>query len=692
MNLAATVGACADTSCVGSRYVSISANPAIQAAGVCTPLELNTYLNDVTSGPFTSGGPLATMLAAAGLTFVSFSMTYAEATAFFATFTAKTNGRANGLVLGQMLRQYNTYLSANEDANADATAALIFSTFGATFGTLVASVATADGASMPVCSSTPPAGPACPALALAYATYLTSYLPEKFFVGCSLLGCAGTECMKDDGTSTRNGGLFVRHTVREMLHGWDDPIFAAVPADAFPPGTPSSYEGLFGKGSSQDRTLDDLRADIAEGTRSMKDFAVERKSGADNVEDTDVWIARKGVTSSVAGEPSYTGWGNSGRPGEPFNVTGLRSIRQALPQTKVNSALAMVGNYEAKPNFGPVRDVFVTEVSRTLSMTCGAAGSLPDSVNDCAFHDVKGIKTLKYVIDPRLYGTTLDGVPSSSCRGTASARHASFAPVTSSSGPSCDWLMRHEGVLNLEVARKVPAAASLGYFGHAQSGIREAVSITEVGSSDQIYFDEAKDGVSVFYEPITGAAIKGREYFQSNFYVEATLLDSLRYENLFTADTDNENSFVWPCAQLLIEPIAPARASRVHHCCSARLHRCVRPTRPGNTRRRRQHPQERLPNRVHHWGSAPHLGLCVVRHVPHYRDRLCPDDDAWPQEESSRCFIGAEDHTGVSIEHAWEWNHIDACANGQIAAKCGRKNCAGQELQRGRRGRRKTRL
>ena len=672
---------------MGSPYVSISANPAIQAEGVCTPLELNTYLNDVTSGPFTSGGPLATMLAAAGLTFVSFSMTYAEATAFFATFTAKTNGRANGLVLGQMLRQYNTYLSANEDANADATAALIFSTFGATFGTLVA-----DGASMPVCSSTPPAGPACPALALAYATYLTSYLPEKFFVGCSLLGCAGTECMKDDGTSTRNGGLFVRHTVREMLHGWDDPIFAAVPADAFPPGTPSSYEGLFGKGSSQDRTLDDLRADIAEGTRSMKDFAVERKSGADNVEDTDVWIARKGVTSSVAGEPSYTGWGNSGRPGEPFNVTGLRSIRQALPQTKVNSALAMVGNYEAKPNFGPVRDVFVTEVSRTLSMTCGAAGSLPDSVNDCAFHDVKGIKTLKYVIDPRLYGTTLDGVPSSSCRGTASARHASFAPVTSSSGPSCDWLMRHEGVLNLEVARKVPAAASLGYFGHAQSGIREAVSITEVGSSDQIYFDEAKDGVSVFYEPITGAAIKGREYFQSNFYVEATLLDSLRYENLFTADTDNENSFVWPCAQLLIEPIAPARASRVHHCCSARLHRCVRPTRPGNTRRRRQHPQERLPNRVHHWGSAPHLGLCVVRHVPHYRDRLCPDDDAWPQEESSRCFIGAEDHTGVSIEHAWEWNHIDACANGQIAAKCGRKNCAGQELQRGRRGRRKTRL
>ena len=390
-------------------------------------------------------------------------------------------------------------------------------------------------------------------------------MPEKFFVGCSLLGCAGQECMKDDGTSPRNGGLFVRHTVHEMLHGWDDPIFAAVPASAFPPGTPSSYPGMLGTHTSQDRTLDDLRADIAEGTRSMKDFARERKSGADNIEETDVWIARKGVASSVAEDSSYTGWGTSGRPGEPFNLTGLRSIRQAVPQTKVNSALTMIGNYEAKPNFGPVLDVYVTEVSRTMSMTCGAAGSLPDSVDDCAFHDVKGIKTLKYMIESRLYNTTLDGVTSSSCRGTASAKHAS-SPATSSSGPSCDWLMRQDGVLNLEVARGAPAAASLGYFGHAQSGIREAVSITEVGSSDQIYFDEAKDGVSVFYEPITGAAIKGREYFQSNFYIEATLLDSGRYDNLFSADTDNEDSFVWPCAQLLIEPIAPARANRAPHC------------------------------------------------------------------------------------------------------------------------------
>ena len=126
--------------------------------------------------------------------------------------------------------------------------------------------------------------------------------------------------------------------------------------------------------------------------------------------------------------------------------------------------------------------------------------------------------------------------------------------------------MRHEGVLNLEVTRKVPSALSIGYLGHTQSGIREAVSITEVGSSTQIYFDEAEDGIAVFYDPISGLAIKGREYLQANFYVEATLLDSQRYANIFTADTDNDDSFVWPCAQWRLEPMAQAQANRLQHC------------------------------------------------------------------------------------------------------------------------------
>jgi len=107
--------------------------------------------------------------------------------------------------------------------------------------------------------------------------------------------------------------------------------------------------------------------------------------------------------------------------------------------------------------------------------------------------------------------------------------------------------MRHEGVMNLEVTRKVPTALTIGYLGHTQSGIREAVSITEAGSSTaEIYFDEAKDGVAVYYDPITGLAIKGREYLQANWYVEAALLDSQRYANVFTANTDNDDSFVWP--------------------------------------------------------------------------------------------------------------------------------------------------
>ena len=376
MNLAVSAqsnppAGCAASSCVGSPYESVSANPVFQANGVCTPLELNTYLNDLTGGPFTSGGPLAGMLALTGMTFVSFSMSYAEATAFFAVFRATTGGYANPLVLGQKLRAYSAFFAAGDSANATATAANIFNTFGTTFGTLTVST---GGADVEVCTSTADIG-GCPALALAYATYLTSYLPEKFFIGCNLLGCADNSCMNDDGTSTLNSGLFVRHTVKEMLHGWVDPLFDAVPESAFPPGAAKSYTGLGGSYTSQERTLDDLRADITAGTYSMEKFSREHKSGKDNIEDTSVWVARQGSTISVVGDSNYTGWGTTGRPDEPFSTRGLTDIRQQAPQTKINSPWSMVGNnYESKPEFGRQRGSKVAQLG-SYGTACGARPS-----------------------------------------------------------------------------------------------------------------------------------------------------------------------------------------------------------------------------------------------------------------------------------------------------------------------------
>lgn len=203
-------------------------------------------------------------------------------------------------------------------------------------------------------------------------------------------------------------------------------------------------------------------------------------------------------------------------------------------------------------------EFYLTAAGRPVSLICGTS----NSVDDCDFHDVKGIKALKFRVDPVILETSIEGEASSACRGTTSARHATgFAAATTTDGPTCDWLMRQKGVMNLEVARKAPFALTLGYLGDTQSGIREAVSITEVGSSTETYFTEENDGISVYFDPITGRALKGLEYLQANFYVEKTLLSSLRYGNIFTADTDNSDTFVWPCARLRIEPVARRRGA-----------------------------------------------------------------------------------------------------------------------------------
>ena len=84
--------------------------------------------------------------------------------------------------------------------------------FQATYGTLEATHL-ASGATVDVCTSAG-GGALCPVLALAYASYLLSYLPETYFVGCNLIGT-----MQLDGTGSRNSGLFIRRTLREMLFG-----------------------------------------------------------------------------------------------------------------------------------------------------------------------------------------------------------------------------------------------------------------------------------------------------------------------------------------------------------------------------------------------------------------------------------------------------------------------------------------
>ena len=174
-----------------NAQVSIAVSPKMRAAGVCTPVELNTYMNDVDDGPFALGRQLSSFLAAQNIAFEGFQMSFAQASAFLKRFTstAEKIQQPNYIVVLSTLVE--TYLTAvrSGDSTTAAGAGEAFAAqmsklgFNLTFGTLRVKSLTSPNS---VFDLPPPARD--PIIAMAYVSYLVVYLPEKFFVGCSLVG------------------------------------------------------------------------------------------------------------------------------------------------------------------------------------------------------------------------------------------------------------------------------------------------------------------------------------------------------------------------------------------------------------------------------------------------------------------------------------------------------------------------
>jgi len=541
-------------------FSSVAADPRMQAAGVCTPIELSTYMNDQVSGPFARGGMLAKLLLANGFEFASFSMSSAEAKAFLSRFSDATGAAGLGApnwaaVLGSLAKNYAGAVLASDTATAGAYAAQLYSAtsapgalFAPTYGTLkVKHIAT--GTEMTMCSSSA-GGHLCPAVAAAYASYLTSYLPEKFFVGCQLLGCADGSCMRDDGTYPLNSGLFTRLSLRQMLHdGNSDRLFAVAPKEAVPPGVKLEYNGLLGKYASMDSTLDDLRA----GETDLAQWSNVQLSGKSDVTRLREWVEYQGHRVVKQGEPGYPGWGTDGTPGQPFDFAGQKYLNNQAPQTSKNSPFAMsLSGHLSHPSFGSSIDFHLTTVKWPVTLGCGAGGSSPEI---CAFHKVKGIQTQKFTVPDEMLKTKQAGVIADSCRGTVSKSYAATYPGTTSDGPSCDFLQRHNGVINLAVGRGgAPLAVTHGFLGQTDASVRDAVSITRHWDKSEIMYEASKDELALFVEPITGAVITGYERLQTNWYVERSLIDTPRYANIFSAETDNNDVFVWPFMYIKKEP------------------------------------------------------------------------------------------------------------------------------------------
>jgi len=546
-------------------FTSVAADPRMQAAGVCTPIELSTYMNDPTSGgPFSAGSELANLLLALGFEFSSFSMSVAEAKAFLTTFSDATsvpNGLPNWIaVLAGLAKRFVSAKLSGDTAGAGMYASQLYSATGApgvlfapTYGTFTVKHLSFN-TKMSLCSSSA-GGDLCPVVALAYATYLASYLPEKFFVGCQLLGCADGSCMREDGTYPLNSGLFTRLTLYQMLHdGNSDRLFAVAPKEAVPAGVKLEYHGLLGQYAHMNATLEDL----LQADSDLEKFSSVQISGKTDMSRIREWVEFQGNHLVKEGDAAYPGWGNDGTPGKPFDFSGQHYLNNQPPQTEKNSPLAMsTRGHKSEPTSGTSIGFHLTTVKWPVTLGCGADGS---TVGECEFHKVKGIQTKKFKVPADLLNTKKDGVVTDSCRGSVSKKFASDYPGTTSQGSTCDFLQRHDGVINMAVARGgAPLAVTHGYLGLTNASVRNAVSITMPGGAGpggpkEIHYDDSKDELALFVEPITGSVITGYERLQTNWYIEKSMMDTSRYANIFSAESDNGDIFVWPFMYIKKEP------------------------------------------------------------------------------------------------------------------------------------------
>jgi len=334
-----------------------------------------------------------------------------------------------------------------------------------------------------------------------------------------------------------------------MLHdGNADRLFAVAPKEAVPPGVTLEYNGLLGRYASMDSTLDDLRA----GEPDLTKWSNVQLSGKSDITRIREWVEYQGSALVKDGDAEYPGWGNDGTPGEPFDFSGQRSLNNQAPQTKRNSPIAMAaGSHQSSPNFGTSIDFHLTTVKWPVTLGCGTGGSS----DQCEFHEVKGIHTQKFTLPSDLLQTKKGGIVTDGCRGTVSTAFAGTYPGTASLGPTCDFLQRHDGVINLAKARGgAPLAVTHGFLGQTDASVRDAVSITRHWNASEMYYDASKDELALFVEPITGAVITGYERLQTNWYIEKSMIDTMRYANIFSAETDNNDIFVWPFMYIKKEP------------------------------------------------------------------------------------------------------------------------------------------
>ena len=322
---------------------------------------------------------------------------------------------------------------------------------------------------------------------------------------------SGGFTLRADGTGAANSGLFTQHTVRELWFGWDDPLMALAGG------------GTFGGLARIDLPEPaDLLAKFATGAEAPPDWSYSYSSGKGVLADRSKVLRHPdGKIMSSPGHPGYRLSDGKLRAGD-FDPEGLHKVEEQPMLERWPSAYeALQAGLTTSPieavDWGPIPtgapiDMYFTDIRRDLELRC---------LDGCPWDKVKGklyAKAYTMYTEEQQYNLHEGGVASSSCGGTVSQQHydASVALRMPPAGnPStCDYGMRYPWAFDMSQALGAPAAVTLAYCGNCDATVRDAISILNATTGEEVRYDAHVHGAGLWYEPLTGWLVKGEQHGQ----------------------------------------------------------------------------------------------------------------------------------------------------------------------------------
>ena len=343
-----------------------------------------------------------------------------------------------------------------------------------------------------------------------YASYLSTRLPMDILIGDAIVG----PTIDAEGVGSLNSGLFTRHTIREMLYGWEDPIFTAVGLDR-------RWDGMFGK------LFESPEAQDAAVTDTSRSYSRKTGTGSANAADAGDEVLWRGIAEftkrdDVPGgscEDDYTLivrqdpdtceiWT------ETETIAGLDS----MAQNSMSSSDWTWDNYMEIPAENDELRMWSADLYRAISLVNSGDA------------DLMGIHVHKYVINPlSLMGDCSDGVE------PCNADNAKYR------------MSLGDGLIPMETAAAgAPMVASMPYFLNSDgSKITKAAECVDLSQIPQAAaWDDATLGSWLDVEPMTGKTLDAALRLQINFHVTDALLNGGVYPNLWTGDGCTD--IIWP--------------------------------------------------------------------------------------------------------------------------------------------------